>query len=86
MEGSGITVTHPAVRHGVGLPFAMTAVMFGVVFVANPGRYGIPGVFAGVIAIAVGLLATVKLFGRTEVHDPPSDRHRSNHNDGENGT
>ncbi|MFV1988044.1 MAG: hypothetical protein ACC682_12245 [Gemmatimonadota bacterium] len=79
-------MTGPAVRHGVGLPVAMTIVMFGTVFAANSGRYGVPVAIAGVATIAAGLFATVKLFGSTEaVGAPPADD-LSNDRDGENDT
>jgi len=79
-------VTGSAVRHTVGLPLAMTVVMFGTVFVANSGLYGVPVAIAGVVAIAAGLFATVKLFGSTEAIVAPSANDLSTDCDGEDDT
>lgn len=45
-----------------GLVAASLAVMGGVVFAANPARYGAVGAAAGVALVALGLLGAVRLF------------------------
>lgn len=49
-------------RQKVGLPVATTGLMFGVVFAANPGRFGVAGATAGILVAALSTIAAVWLF------------------------
>jgi uncharacterized membrane protein YccC len=62
-------------RHALGLPIAVTALMLGIVVAANPGRFGVPGAWIGlVVAVAAAALA-IRLFrsGRSRRAAGPAD-------------
>ena len=59
--------TGPAVpRAAAELPILVTLVMFGLVLLANPGRFGVPGAVLGGLLTGVGILACRRRFGRPE--------------------
>lgn len=59
-----MTGRRAAIARIVGLPVAMTAVMFGIVFVSNPALYGVVGVVGGLVLLAAGGMGTVRIMGR----------------------
>jgi len=49
-------------RHRIGLPAASAAMMFGIAFAANPGRFGVPIAIGGLVVAVTSGAAAVWLF------------------------
>lgn len=52
----------PGAGRAAGLAAASLAVMVGLVFAANPARYGLGGALLGAGLMAVGVMAAFRLF------------------------
>lgn len=52
----------PGPAGAAGLVAASVAVMAGIVFVANPARYGLSGLLLGTVTVVAGAAAAVWIF------------------------
>lgn len=77
---------NPLVLRVIGLPVAMTAVMFGLVFAVNPGIYGVLGLTGGIAGMGAGMVLCRILFRYTEMSPSPDGDNLSKHGDGEKNT